>query len=134
MKLSSPDDSETNHLLGVDMKDSKFDLSQFYGTENYYKTCLFSPNLKHTDGVQYFAEQAGAFWFLDIIATEVYPLTKKEPFLSIKMTVINWTAQITVENGDLKTLKTKKIEYTDCPQGLYEFFLTDDVLMLTSEY
>jgi hypothetical protein len=110
------------------------DLSQFYGTENYYKTCLFSPNLKHTDGVQYFAEQAGAFWFLDIIATEVYPLTKKEPFLSIKMTVINWTAQITVENGDLKTLKTKKIEYTDCPQGLYEFFLTDDVLMLTSEY
>ena len=110
------------------------DLSQFTGTEAYHRTFMFNPKLVHTDGVQYFAETAGCYWFLDIVATEFYPLTEQEPFLSIKMTVINWTAQITVENGDLKTLKTKKIEFTDCPSGIYCFYLTDDVLLLTSEY
>lgn len=110
------------------------DLSQFYGTESYHRTNLFTPKLVHTDGVQYFADQAGAYWFLDIVATEVYPLTKKEPFLSIKMVVVNGSAQITVEDGDCEPLFIKEIAHTDCPQGLYEFFLTDDVLMLTSEY
>ena len=110
------------------------DLSQFYGTTQYHRTFMFNPKLVHTDGVQYFAETAGAFWFLDIVATEFYPLTKKEPFLAINMQVENGKAFIAVEDGDLKTLKTKKIEHTDCPDGIYCFYLTDNVLMLTSEY
>ena len=110
------------------------DLSQFTGTEKYHKTFLFNPTLKHTDGVQYFAETAGCYWFLDIVATEFYPLTEQEPFLSSKMLVADGKAKIAVEDGDLKILKTKQIEHTDCPEGTYEFFLTDDVLMLTSEY
>ena len=110
------------------------DLSQFYGTENYYKTCLFSPNLKHTDGVQYFASQADAYWFLDIIATEIFPLTKKEPFLAINLKAEDGEATISVQDVDLGLLFSKHIAYTDCPSGLYEFFLTNNVLMLTSEY
>lgn len=114
--------------------ETKLDLSQFYGTENYYKTCMFAPNLVHTDGVQYFANEAGAYWFLDIVGTEFYPLTRREPFLSIKMTVANEKAKILVENGDCKVIKKKNISLTDCPEGSYTFFLTDNVLMLTSEY
>jgi hypothetical protein len=110
------------------------DLSQFYGTEKYHKTFVFSPNLKHTDGVQYFAEQAEAFWFLDIVATEFYPFSDKYPFMAINMQVEDGKALIAVEDGDLKTLTTKKIEHTDCPDGIYCFYLTDNVLMLTSEY
>lgn len=109
-------------------------LSQFTGTEAYHRTFMFTPKLVHTDGVQYFAETAGCFWLLDIIATEVYPLTKKEPFLSIKLIVANGAAQINVEDGDCEPLFVKKIAHTDCPEGTYEFFLTDNVLMLTSEY
>ena len=109
-------------------------LSQFTGTSAYHRTFMFTPQLVHTDGVQYFAETAGCFWFLDIVATEVYPLTKKEPFLAINMLVEDGQAKIAVEDGDLGLLFSKHIAHTDCPSGLYEFFLTDNVLMLTSEY
>ena len=115
---------------------TKLDLSQFYGTENYYSTFMFAPKLVHTDGVQYFADNAGngAYWFLDIVATEIYPLTKKDPFLAINLKAEDGEATISVEDGDLKLLFSKHIAHTDCPSGLYEFFLTDNVFMLTSEY
>jgi len=114
---------------------TKLDLSQFYGTENYYRTNhLFAKDLVHTDGVQYFADTAGCYWFLDIIATEAFPLLKKEPFMAINLLVEDGKAKIAVEDGDLKTLLAKQIDYTNCPDGLYEFFLTNNVLMLTSEY
>jgi len=114
---------------------TKLDLSQFYGTENYYRTNpIFAKDMVHTDGVQYFADNAGCYWFLDIIATEVFPLLKKEPFMAINLLVEDGKAKIAVEDGDLKTLLAKQISHTDCPDGLYAFFLTDNVLMLTSEY
>jgi hypothetical protein len=112
---------------------TSLDLSQFYGTENYYKTFLFNPHLKHTDGVQYFAENAGAFWFLDIIATDIFALTKSQPFLSIVLQVKNGSATIFIGDGN-ETLETRSIDYTDCPDGEYRFYLADNVLMLTSEY
>ena len=110
------------------------DLSQFYGTEKYHKTFVFSPNLKHTDGVQYFAEQAEAFWFLDIVATEIYPFSDKYPFMTIYLTVKDGKGEIIVQDGDISRLYQRQIDFTDCPEGTYEFFLTDDVLMLCSEY
>lgn len=114
--------------------ENKLDLSQFYGTEKYWKTNIFTPSLKHTDGVQYFADEGGCYWFLDIVASEFYPLLKKEPFISIYLMVFDGKAKITAQDGNLDILKTKKINYTDCPNGEYSFYLTDDVLMLTSEY
>jgi hypothetical protein len=110
------------------------DLSQFYGTEKYHKTFIFNPKLVHTDGVQYFADQAGAFWLLDIIATEVYPLTKQNPFMVITMTVGNKEGKLVVDDGDDNWIYQKNIEFTDCPDGEYRFYLIGDVLMLPSEY
>ncbi len=117
------------------------DLSQFYVTENYYYTNpIFAKNMVHTDGVQYFAINAGngAQWFLDIVATEYFPMLKKEPFISITLIVgsnqDDHNAMIVVEDGNCDLLAKKIIEYTDCPVGEYKFFLTDNVLMLTSEY
>jgi len=94
---------------------------------------MFAPKLVHTDGVQYFADEAGAYWFLDIIATEYYPLQKEDPFLSIYLMVRNGKARITCQDGDLKVLRHRDIS-TDCPDGEYSFYLVDNVLMLTSEY
>jgi hypothetical protein len=54
--------------------------------------------------------------------------------LSIKLWVNGGEASITVEDGDLNPVFVKGIEHTDCPDGEYQFFLTDNVLMLTSEY
>ena len=118
---------------------NKLDLSQFFGTENYYRTNpLFAPDMMHTDGVQYFADTAGCYWLLDIIATEYLPLTNRHEFqydfLSIQFVVEGGIGDICVEDGDCKVIKQKHIAHTDCPDGIYKFFLTDNVLMLTSEY
>ena len=110
------------------------DLSQFTGTEAYHRTFMFNPDLVHTDGVQYFAETAGCYWLLDIIATEIFPLTEHEDFLSLSLLVKDGKASLAVEDGDCKVIKVRKIEHTDCPDGVYAFFLTNNVLMLTSEY
>ena len=110
------------------------ELNQFTGTENYHRSCMFVPKMVHTDGVEYFCREASAYWFLDIVATEFFKLQEVDYFLSIKMVVADGKATITVEDGDCKVIATKNIEFTDCPVGEYEFFLTDNVLMLTSEY
>lgn len=113
---------------------TKLDLSQFTGTEAYHRTFMFTPKLVHTDGVQYFADNAGAYWFLDIVATEIYPLLRQYPFISLKFVSTGSRGAIHIEDGDCNTIKVRRIEHTDCPEGQYDFFLTDDVLMLTSEY
>jgi hypothetical protein len=110
------------------------ELSQFTGTESYHRTFMFTPELVHTDGVQYFADTAGCYWFLDIVATEIYPLLRQHPFLSIKFVCGGGQGAISIEDGDCNILKVRRIDHTDCPEGEYEFFLTDNVLMLTSEY
>ena len=110
------------------------DLSQFYGTTQYWKTNIFAPQLVHTDGVQYFADEGGCYWFLDIVASEYFPLSKNEDLICIDLLVKDGKADITVEDGDCKVMKKKHIAMTDCPDGLYKFFLTNNVLMLTSEY
>jgi hypothetical protein len=113
---------------------TKLDLSQFTGTEKYWRTNIFAPEMVHTDGVQYFADEAHAYWFLDIVATEYFSLMTKHEFVSIQLAVEDGIADICVEDGDCEVLKQKHIDYTDCPDGLYRFFFTNNVLMLTSEY
>ena len=54
------------------------DLDQFYGTENYYH---YLAGLKLTDGVKYLADEAGAYWLLDIIASyQTDPKIRHQPF------------------------------------------------------
>jgi len=110
------------------------ELNQFTGTENYHRSCMFVPKMVHTDGVEYFCREACAYWFLDIVATEIFPLLEKESFLSIKFWVNGGEASIIAEDGNLNAMFVKGIDFTDCPDGEYNFFLTDNVLMLTSEY
>ncbi len=109
------------------------ELRQHYGTENWYKHPL-SLTMKYTEGVRAFAQAAGAYWLLDIIATEVMPLTKTEDFLSVELIVTGSTAKLFVDDGNSAILFIKKIPFTDCPEGEWKFYLTDNVLMLPSEY
>lgn len=110
-------------------------LSNYYGTEQWFRHSL-NRNMLYTEGVRAFAEHAGggAYWFLDICATEVWALTKQEEFLSICLKVGNDKAVITVEDGNDNVLLTRKVDYTDCPLGEWRFYLTDHVLLLPSEY
>ena len=109
-------------------------LGQFTGTENYFKSNMFVPKMLHTDGVEYFCKEGGAYWFLDKVALEYSKMQEVHPFMSIKLVVKNDEADIFVEDGNGDALFKQFIPFTDCPEGEYNFFLTDNVLMLTSEY
>ena len=113
-------------------KKPAIDLSPFYGTEHYYNH-PFTSSL-YTDGVKYFAEQAGAYWFLDIVFSEYHMLMRDKWFLTVDLSAENGKADITVTDGNGGTFAKKHIDITDCPDGLYQFYFQDGVLMLTSEY
>lgn len=111
------------------------DLHQFTGTETWFRHSL-NRKMLYTEGVQFFAEKAGhgAYWFLDIVATELMMLHKEEPFLAITLASKDGKATITADDGNDRVLYTREIEYTDCPPGDWKFYLVDNVLLLPSEY
>lgn len=116
-------------------------LCHFTGTETWFRHWAVRTML-YTEGVQFFAEQGGqqgAYWFLDVVATEFYPLLKKQPFLHIRLLVARpseseRTALIQVDDGNGRILKERTIDYTDLQPGEWRFYLTNDVLLLPSEY
>ena len=87
-----------------------------------------------TDGVRYFAETAGGWWFLDIVATEVMRFHQLKPFLVMVLDVCDGDADIHVEDGTGLRLWHRHIQFTDAPHGHWRFYLADNVLLLPSEY
>ena len=124
-------------------KDLIFDFDAFTGSLNQYSHQLpMTPELRLTDGTKAFAERMGAYWFMDIIATEFLPLLSEEDYIIfIQITVDdNNSAVIVGTDGDKGdgpvTLHTLHVAYTDLPrmETPYRFFLQDGVLMLPGEY
>lgn len=124
-------------------------LAHFYGTEQWFKHSLV-PRMIYTEGVQFFAENAGggAYWFLDIVATEVVALAKKEPFIHIKMVIDKSPKRqgvkpsqcfLVADDGNDNQLWSRTIAWTDCPEGIWDFYLEDNgeghvVMLLPSEH
>ena len=109
----------------------KNNLAQFTGTLNWYKNPLLS--YRYTDGVKYFAHNAACYWLLQ----EINALWKQrgpEEFFDITVISKEHKADIVVEDGNGKTLLTHKIPFTDLMEGEWKFYLTNNVLMLPSEY
>jgi len=123
-------------------KDLIFDFTAFTGSLNQYSHQLpMTPELRLTDGTKAFAEKMGAYWFMDIIATEFLPLLSEEDYIIfIQVTVDDTNSAIIVgtdgDKGDgPKILHTRVIEYTDLPTNSgFKFYLSDGLLMLPSEY
>jgi hypothetical protein len=109
------------------------DLVAFIGTENWHRHPI-NRSMLLTDGVVYFADQAGAWWFLDIVATEVMRFHRMKPFLVIDLDVASDKADIRVSDGDDNQIYRRHIHFTDAPNGLWRFYLTDNVVLLPSEY
>ena len=119
-----------------------FDFIAFTGSLNQYSHQLpMTPDLRLTVGTKAFAERMGAYWFMDIIATEFLPLLSEEDYIIfIQITVDDTNSAIIVgtdgDKGDgPKILHTRVIEYTDLPPNSgFKFYLSDGLLMLPSEY
>ena len=112
----------------------KSELAQFTGTEEWYRHSI-NRSVTYTEGVQYFAEKAGCYWLLDILATQPEILKQAEEFANIKFTAHeDLTGNLRVSDGNGNEVYHKKIGYTDCPTGTWEFFFYNNVIMLPSEY
>ena len=109
------------------------DLTAFIGTENWHRHGI-NRQMLLTDGVKYFAETAGCYWFLDIVATEVMRFHPMKPFLVIDLDVEDGKADISVSDGNDLGLWHRHIHFTDAPQGQWRFYLADNVLLLPGEY
>ena len=111
------------------------DLRQFIGTEQYYRYPL-TRDIVYTDGVRYMADHGGAYWLIDEIALAqtFEEKVKAEPFQSWKLTVKDHTADLVCEDGDYNVVYRKHIPFTDFPLPEIQFFVTNNVIMLTSEY
>lgn len=106
----------------------------------------------YTEGVKEIAELAGAYWLLDILATECAPallklfLDKEDWFQLVTFTVNDSSAGMLTMASDLNkpAIWSRSLEYTDFPPGQWKLYLAVDqvvepgrtnvVAMLPTEY
>ena len=124
-------------------KEDEINLDQFSGSEHYYKSSMFAKGIYHTDGVQYLAEKAKAFWLIDLICSwQTKASVRSQPFQVWKLTVKDQSAVATCEDGNGKKLASQRIEYTDFPKDEITIYVEDGsidgktnakIMMLPSE-
>ena len=120
------------------MKKQMPDLNGFHGTEGY--TYLnFLRNLKFTDGWVYLANEVGCHWLADIVARVQHKpkIRENQDFIVWSIVVKDSKAVVkamTDTGSEGVTLYTQKINYTDFPEGTFQFYQVGDVVLLKGEY
>lgn len=111
------------------------DLKHFTGSETFYRHSL-NRKILYTEGVQYLAEQAGAYWFIDLIASmQLDPKVAAEEFQSWKLTVgDNHTGMVTCDDGNGNWVYEKRLDFTDFPLKEITLWFTNNTILLPSEY
>jgi hypothetical protein len=111
----------------------------FYGTAQYHYNPLYK-YMKYTDGVQFLGAN-GFAWLIDEIAFNFHNLMAKGQrglYIIVLETKGNRADLSVCVDLDGETmidiLTTKKITYTDAPQGKLKLYWQDGVLFLPSEY
>ena len=112
------------------------DLAQFTGGDTIYRHRL--TGLKYSEGVQYLAEKAGAYWLLDKIAI----LTRHEPLLKVerddfavwKLKVKGTKAILECSDGNDADLWHELIDFTDFPLETITIWREGDTFLLPSEH
>lgn len=114
---------------------TKADMGQFTGSEHWYRHNLVRKVL-YTDGVQYVAEHGGAYWLIDEIAfAQCDRKIAAEGFQVWKLAVkVDHTAILTCTDGNDRLIHRKGLTFTDFPLDEISFYVTDNVILLPSEY
>jgi hypothetical protein len=109
-------------------------LAMHTGSESVFRH--WTRRLVYTEGVQHLAEQAGAYWLIDLIASwTLEPKMRDEEFVVWKLSVnADHTALAVAEDGNGNELARQEIEYSDFPLEEISLYLTDNTLLLPSEY
>jgi hypothetical protein len=109
-------------------------LAMHTGTTRWFRH--WSRRLVYTEGVQYLAETAGAYWLIDLVASWCpHPTLRNEGFVVWKLTVQpDCTAIAIADDGNGRELARQDIPWTDFPLDEVSLYLTDSTLLLPSEY
>jgi hypothetical protein len=117
------------------------DLDQFHGTQEYTRWSPLFRSLVLTDGAKYLAEKAGAFWFMDLIAShQSNPKVKTEYFQVWKFIRQGEGALIVCEDGNYNKITQQEVEYSDFPLDNFALWAIEGgpqntrVIMLPSEH
>lgn len=121
---------------------TKESLEQFTGTESYHRWSALFRNCVLTDGVKYLADEAGAYWLMDAIASHIPTTARKDERLQDmqfwKLVVKNGKAVLSCEaDSGEKAVTTQRIPYTDFPLEEIKIWVQRGehwVFMLPSEY
>lgn len=112
------------------------DLRQFTGTEHWYRHALVR-HICFTDGVKYVADTAGAYWLIDelALAQQFIPQVRAAAFQLWRLTVKpDCTAILNCEDGGGQVIYRKEITFTDFPLDALRLYVTDNTILLPSEY
>jgi hypothetical protein len=112
------------------------ELAQFTGAQEWFRHPLFRGYL-YTEGVQYLAEKAQAYWLIDVVFShQTTPRVRREPFQVWRLmrTRQGRGAVVTAEDGNGKIIARQVIEYTDFPLPNVTLFLEEKTLLLPSEH
>ncbi len=111
------------------------ELKQFIGSSVIYEHWL---GISYTEGVQYLAEAASAYWLLDLIASHqtkrFLSNPKLQDFQIWRLSVHENSGTLICEWDTNMEVLRQEIEYTDFPLQSIKLYLVRQVLMLPSEY
>jgi len=103
----------------------------------YTPIFAFNFRIDNTEGAQYLAEHAGAYWLLDEIAFAQphHQAVANEAFQVWTLAVqSNRSATLTCDDGNGNVVFTKQIPYTDFMLDSIKLYFANDVIHLPSEY
>jgi hypothetical protein len=110
------------------------DLAQFTGSETVYRHSI-ARQILYTEGVQFLAERAGAYWLLDEIAlNQARPEIAAEAFQLWALTVTGSRAQLRCEDGNDNVVYAKDIDFTDFPLATIRLYVANRTILLPTEY
>jgi hypothetical protein len=96
-------------------------LPHFTGTERWFRHAM-NQRVTYTEGAQFVAEKAGAYWLLDEIA-----------IVNWKLTVKDSVGLLVCEDGNNNVVNRRRIPFTDFPLDKFELWFENNVIMLPSE-
>lgn len=120
----------------IPTKEIKSTLPTFTGTTQWYRYKTPFAQFKYTDGVDYLANAAEAFWMLDIIASYQHEANvKDQPFQVFEFTKHEDDSMtLIIQDGNYNELARQEIEYTDFPLDEITLWFVNKVALLPSEY
>lgn len=110
-------------------------LRTFTGTTEHYR---HPSGLRYTDGVQFLAETAGAYWLLDLIASW-QPKALRDPWLQeFQLWELfvreDKSATVVCSRDSEDQAFRQEIEYTDFPLDYVKVYVEGGVVLLPTEH